>query len=103
MYKHAWFSKLHEPWIGSWEVDTIDQRVVRATYMTDVYSATYIFHDKVYLGLVKYDSRRDFSMKSSFNPTSSVIPTPGINLCYKCGHEIKLRELFFSTYIGCWC
>lgn len=102
MYKHAWFSKLHELWVGSWEMDTIDQRIIRATYTTDVYTATYLFQDKVYLGLAKYDSRRNFSSKSSFNPIASVVPL-GVTICYKCGHEIKLRELFLSTYVGCWC
>lgn len=25
------------------------------------------------------------------------------NVCSKCGHEIKERQLFFSMYVGCWC
>ena len=98
---HAWFSKKAESLCSSLEMDTPDGRVVRITAIADHPNAQYLWDDKVYIGMVIDGTQRNRAFQSDFNPA----PKPLVegDVCPRCGHEYKLRHLFFSSYMGCHC
>lgn len=98
---HAWFSKKAEALYGSLEMDTPDGKVIRITAIADHPNAQYLWDDKVYIGMVLDGTQRNQSFTSDFNPAPKA-PVEG-GMCLRCGHEVKLRHLFLSSYVGCHC
>lgn len=98
---HGWFSKKAESLCGSLEMDTPDGKVVRITAIADHTNSIYQWDDKVYIGLVIADTQRARSFTSDYNPIPKVLAEGDV--CSACGHEIKKRYLFFSSYVGCHC
>jgi hypothetical protein len=103
---HAWFSKKHEVFVGSVEMDTPDGNVVRVTAIAPAIEAAYPWDDAAYMGVVLESTSRNRSFNSGFNPP----PTPPHRkvlklgeICSTCEAEYKERILFRESYTGCLC
>lgn len=106
--KYAWFSKTHEAATGSWEIDTVDGKVVRVTDLFDdkTLPTPSSYADAVYVGVVFHGTFRNKSFLSNFNPESIKAIRRQLaagEICAVCGAEWKERFLFYSSYIGCHC
>jgi hypothetical protein len=110
----GYYSASAERVCGSWEVDTVDGRVVRITAILSDPSI-YKWKDARYVGDIITGSQRNhyqgqydsdiFMDDVNMEPPASTQNKP-LQLgdtCRKCKSVVKERQLLTSTYIGCMC
>lgn len=106
----GYYSASAERRCGSWEVDTVDGRVVRITVL--LYDpSTYKWKDARYVGDVITGSQRNhfsgtnnmFEDECETPSHSEPKPLQLGDTCRKCKSVVKERQLLTSTYIGCMC